>query len=245
MNKHTFIERLNLHLDEELTTEESEALLAVIRENPEYHRIYVEYCKLFNACSQLGEKFAEPKSVGQWRQKVYAYGGMAAAVALLLLAARNLSPLIDAFDGGIALDEARPERVDQPTGETLMVMDVSELNGKRLSFSDSLEPVAFDWAKAFDRSGAALNFGSDTQVEFASFTVVQDKYRDMDWSNKSFTFGEAVQTSTFEHEALSSGEMDSRAFSAKAVGASFEGSDAEVRYDLSRTAATASKSSGR
>ena len=58
MNKQSFIERLNLHLDDELTPEESEELLAEIRVNPEYHRIYIQYCKLFNACSQLGDKFA-------------------------------------------------------------------------------------------------------------------------------------------------------------------------------------------
>ena len=49
MNKQVFIERLNLYLDEELSAEESEELLEAVRENPDYHRIYVQYCQLFNA----------------------------------------------------------------------------------------------------------------------------------------------------------------------------------------------------
>ncbi|EDY84484.1 hypothetical protein VDG1235_4115 [Verrucomicrobiia bacterium DG1235] len=241
MNKQSFIERLNLHLDEELSAEESEELLAVIRENPEYHRIYVEYCKLFSACSQLGEKFAEPKPSSQWRQKVYAYGGMAAALALLLLAARNLSPLLVGFDGDLAMNGPESQSVDQPTAEPLLVVDVNELNGRTVTLGDSLEPVTFDLANAFNGDDIPLNFGTDAQVEFASFTVVQSKELEKAWTKKSFTFGEAVQTSTFEHEALSSSDADQRVFSVKAVGSAFDGAESDVRFDFSRAAATAGK----
>lgn len=237
MNKQSFIERLNLHLDEELSPQESRELLAEIRENPEYHRIYIEYCKLFNACSQLGERFAEPKPRGQWQQKVYAIGGMAAAAALLLLAARNLTPMLTGFEGVSASTEGKAVgSTNKQAVEPLLVLDVNELNGKKVFLSDS-STLPFDLENAFDRNGKPHNFGTNSDVEFASYTVVPDRQSVSPWSNRQFTFGEAVETSTFEHEALSSSSAEEPRFSILAVGSSFDGSSQDVRYEYSRTAA--------
>ncbi|MBD5780382.1 hypothetical protein IEN85_12850 [Pelagicoccus sp. NFK12] len=237
MNKQDFIERLNLHLDEELSPEESEELLAEIRANPEYHRIYIQYCQLFNACSQLGSKFSEPKPSGQWRQRVYAYGGMAAAVALLLLAARNLTPMLEGLDGELALADSAPHSVNGEFSEPLRVMDVNDLNGRTVLFGDALVPVAFDLDSAFDRSGEPHNFGSESDVKFASFTVVQDTQIKDVWKKRSFTFGDAVETSTFAHEELSLQEAADRSFTVQSVGSAFDSQGENVRYELSRAAA--------
>ncbi|MDQ8185677.1 hypothetical protein [Pelagicoccus sp. SDUM812002] len=238
MNKQEFVERLNLHLDEELSPEESEELLAEIRVNPDYHRIYVQYCQLFNACSQLGDKFSAPKAVGQWRQKVYAYGGMAAAVALLLLAARNLSPLLNGLDGELAMATPAAQSVNADFSEPLRVMDVNELNGRTVLLGDRLVPVSFDLDGAFGRSGEPHNFGSESDVKFASFTVVQDKQIEDVWKKRSFTFGDAVETSTFAHEEVSLQDAVEATFTVQSVGSAFDSEGENVRYELGRAAAT-------
>ncbi|MBK1880198.1 hypothetical protein [Pelagicoccus mobilis] len=239
MNKQVFIERLNLYLDGELSAEESEELLAEVRENPEFHRIYVQYCQLFNACSKLGEKFVETKPASQWRQKVYAIGGMAAAGALLFMAARNLTPLIGGQADQLSQSVPMMEPANGIESEPLLVMDVNELEGQRLSFGDGVVPVAFDIEKAFDRGDQPLNFGSDSNVSFARFTVDSSKKEEKVWAKKEFKFGEAVRSSTFEHESLSGGEGDNRIFSVRALGSALDEDDASV--DFSRAAATASK----
>lgn len=239
MNKQVFIERLNLYLDEELSAEESEELLEAVRTNPEYHRIYVQYCQLFNACSQLGEKFVEAKPPSQWRQKVYAIGGMAAAGALLFMAARNLSPLIGEQAGQIASAFPAVEAVNAVESEPLLVMDVETLNGERLRFGDGIVPVAFDVENAFDRGDEPLNFGGNGQVSFARLSVDPNGQGDKVWTKKEFKFGEAVQASTFEHEVFSSGENDDRIFSVQGLGSSKDKEN--VLIDFSRAAATNAK----
>ncbi len=236
MNKQSFIERLNLHLDEELSPEESEELLAEIRENPEYHRIYVQYCQLFNACSQLGDKFSEPKVRGQWRQKVYAYGGMAAALALLLLAARNLSPMLGGLDGELTMTSPSTGNLEGDFSEPLRVMNVNDLDGGTVLLGDSLTHVSFDLDGAFDQNRTPHNFGSDADVKFASFTVVQDKQIENVWTERKFTFGEAVETSTFEHEALSLSDSVDQGFDVQTVGAAFEGANENDNYEFGSTA---------
>ena len=241
MNKQSFIERLNLYLDEELSPEESEELLTEIRANPEYHRTYVQYCQLFNACSRLGDKFSEPKRGVQWRQKVYAYGGMAAAVALLFLAARNLAPMIDGLDGELALSTPAAKSVNSDFSESLRVMDVNDVNGRTVLLGESLVPVSFDLDKAFARDGQPHNFGSDADVKFASFTVVQDKQIEDVWAKRSFTFGEAVETSTFAHEELSLQDPAEAGFTVQSVGSSFSATNDQVRYEFGRAASVAAK----
>ncbi len=241
MNKQSFIERLNLHLDEELSPEESEELLAEIRANPEYHRIYIQYCQLFNACSQLGDKFAEPKVSSQWRQKVYAYGGMAAAVALLLLAARNLSPMLNGLEGELALGSPDSQSTNSDVSEPLRVIDVNDLNGRTVLLGDNLVPVSFDLDSAFDQSGKPHNFGSEADVKFANFTVGQDEQTEDVWSKRSFTFGEAVETSTFAHEELSLRDPADASFMVRSVGSSFDSENGKVRYDFGRAASTAAE----
>lgn len=240
MNKQVFIERLNLYLDEELSPDEAEELLEAIRQNPEYHRIYVQYCQLFNACSQLGGAFAEPKAANSWRQKVYAIGGMAAAGALLFMAARNLSPLIgDNVDQSAQIEPAAGSFAGVET-EPLLVMDVNELNGQELRFGEGLMPVSFNVEKAFDRGDEPLNFGSDSDVSFVRFAADQSTVTDQVWTKKEFKFGEPVAASTFEHEALSSGERDERIFSVRAISEAF---DEESAVDFGRAALTVKKAS--
>lgn len=236
MNKQVFIERLNLYLDEELSSQEAEELLAAVRGNPEYHRIYVQYCQLYNACSQLGETFAEERPASQWRQKLYAIGGMAAAAALLFMAARNLSPLLS--EQGEVVAQLNPvlEATSGSPGEALMVMDVNELNGQRLRFGEGLIPVAFDMEDAFGRGTEALSFSGASDVSFARFTVQQENRVEKAWAKKEFKFGEAVQASTFEHESFSVGESDGSVFSVKSLNSSLE--DNRARIDLNRAAAT-------
>lgn len=237
MNKQDFIERLNLYLDKELSAEESEELLNAVRENPEYHRLYVQYCQIFNACSQLGEDFAEGKPVSQWRQKAYAIGGLAAAGALLFLAGRNLSPLMSggADQGGTltSIDESTA-LVDE---ETFLVVDANRLDGQRVLFADGFVPVTFDIESAFDRGDAPLNFGSDSRVSFVLHSSEQAEHSDKDWAKKEFKFGSAVPASTFAHESFSLGEDDGRVFTIEALGASFR---EEAALEFSKVAATKS-----
>jgi hypothetical protein len=238
MNKQSFIERLNLHLDEELTPEESEELLEEIRENPEYHRIYVQYCQLFNACSQLGGKFAEPKSAGQWRQKVYAYGGMAAAVALLLMAARNLSPMLDGIDGELAMTAPAARDGNSEFSEPLRVMNVNDLNGRTVLVGDQLVPVSFDLDSAFDQGGESHNFGSEADVTFASLST-QDRPIDDGLRKRSFSFSDAVETSTFAHEEVGRRQPADASFTVHTIGSAFNSGSENVRFELGRAAVNA------
>ena len=241
MNKRRFIERLNLHLDGELSAEESNRLLEAVRRNPEYHRIYLQYCQIFNACSRLGSGFVEAKPVSAWRQKAYAAGGMAAALALLGLAAQNLSPFIGGAAERDLVAQVPSESVNAGiVSEPLLVLDVNELDrAEFLAESATLRTVRYDMDRLFELEDDIPAFSSPTKVEFASFSVADTKRPDNVWQ-REFAFGAAVKASTFEHEALTAEEGEAKAFSVSTLGsATDELRAAQVRFDLSRAAATA------
>lgn len=247
MNKQRFIERLNLYLDKELSEVESEAFLDAVRNNPEYQRLFVQYCQLHKACAQLGNRFLERKTTASWRQKAYAVGGMAAAAALLLLAARNLSPLIGTPDGGEALTAIgqAPKLAADASGtserpERPVATGVNSLEEAPLRFGDrSSMPVFFTIDSAFELGDTPRPVADRSNIELAAFGGREQEGQATDSWERDFTFGKAVQTSTFEHESLSSGEADLEAFSARAVGTAFDRTDSSLRFEVRRAAATA------
>ena len=103
MTKKRYLEQLNLFLDDELPLEERDELRRAIHSSPEFFAIYRQYCMINEACSRLGADFLEQPQKRSARQMFYAASGMAAAVALLALAATNLSPLFtDSSQPGLA-----------------------------------------------------------------------------------------------------------------------------------------------
>lgn len=248
MNKQRFIERLNLYLDQELPTDESEQLLAAIRENPEYHRIYLQYCQIFNASSQIRDVFAARRERVVWRQKAYAFGGMAAAVALLFLAAQNLSPLMTNQSGlaasGGASEAASSRMNDSGKTEPLLVAETTTAGRSADSalLARSLESVSFDVGQSFGSADSVESFAAQPlAIEFASLSS-ESKSREENTWQRSFAFGEPVQASTFAHEAVTAREAGS-AFTASSAGSAQEGGEGEhrVRFDLNRTGAFGSQ----
>lgn len=241
MNKKRFIERLNLHLDGELSAEESSNLLEAVRRNPEYHRIYLQYCQIYSACSRLGDNFVKTRPVTAWRQKAYAIGGMAAALALLGLAAQNLTPFIGKTPEAALLAQNSAEGVNAGVSSMpLPVLDVNELDRREiLTDNVSLRTVRYDMDRLFELEDDIPAFSSPANVEFASFSVADTNRPDNVWQ-REFAFGSAVQASTFEHEALTADEEEAQAFSVRTLGsASDEMRAAQVRFDLRRAAAVA------
>lgn len=111
MRKSRFIELLNLYIDDEISPEESESLMREVRSNPERHRIYLEYCQINAACSALGSDFEpRPRKIGV-RQTIYAVTGLAAAIALVGLAGRNVLPLISPAEDQIVVES---EEIETP-----------------------------------------------------------------------------------------------------------------------------------
>ncbi|MDQ8205082.1 hypothetical protein [Pelagicoccus sp. SDUM812003] len=243
MNKERFIEKLNLYLDDELSSEESEKLIAAVRRNPEYHRIYLQYRQIHQACAQLGDAYSNPeKAAPAWRQKVYALGGMAAAVGLLALAAQNLSPFVSRpalAEPLIAETPPAKTSVNVAQAEPLQVMKVEEIDGKSYRLEDSFEVVSFDLESIFQEAKTATSFAPPLGVEFARFEVGSKSKPEHKWQ-QNFAFGEPVQASTFEHEAVSSQERAANDYGLQAVDAREDGivADSSVRFDLERAAAT-------
>lgn len=162
MNKRRFIERLNLHLDNELTSDESEELMTAARANPELFRIYRQYCMINEACAQLGDSFATPAARSTARQTLYALGGMAAAAALLFMAGRNLAPMM----GQHAVAKNQPPSAPQagPAAPQLARFDVDAIIG----------------TKAFERDPAP----SGGMLQFASFRVADEDAGFENWTGE-------------------------------------------------------------
>ena len=243
MKKERFIERLNLHLDGELSPTDSEDLFRAIRRNEEYHRIYVQYCQIYNACSELGGRFVEERPSSPLKQKVYAFGGMAAAIALLALAAQNLAPVIgidggSASTSGVELAVAEPQSTNEAPAEPLVVLDVNNLKGRPLTVND-VQFASFDVDAAFDdATREAVYYDAKPAVAFASFKVKQPtgSIQQASWQ-KPFLLEKPVPASTFEHEALSAQDSATNAFNQEQVAASSDAqsSDGQIRFDLRRS----------
>lgn len=242
MNKERFIEQLNLYLDEELSEQDSDKLLAAVRRNPEYHRIYRQYCQIHQACSQLGDAFSnEEKPAPAWRQKVYAYGGMAAAVGLLALAAQNLSPFVSSSSSPNALIVGVPQSssVNETQSESLLVVGSSELDGGHYRLENSMDLVSFDLDTIFVEETSSTSFTPPVGVKFARFEVSSEAKDQHEWQ-RDFAFGEPIQASTFEHEAVSSQLREENPFELQSVDGRENGivNENRVRFDLDRAAAT-------
>lgn len=237
MNKRRFIERLNLFLDGELSTEEAEKLLAATRRNPEYHRIYLQYCQINQACATLGETFtSSPGSRSLIRQRIYAVGGMAAAVALLALAAQNLSPIIGTDPGASSNGFADAGATGSPISakESLVVLNVNDLPE-----SGDFDTPRFDIEKTFKPVYARSGVFGAPQVQQASFRVDQPEAELSSPWNRGFRFGQAVNASTFEHELLSSRDGAANALHNREAGSAYDSDEVRgattLSFDLERS----------
>jgi len=203
MNKQRFIERLNLFLDGELSQDESNELLEAVARDPELNRIYVQYCQIFKACSELGGRMEDPKTPIAWRQKLYAIGGMAAAFALLFMAVRNLAPLIDEQDG-LAADGAEIALGASPASGQVVFANAElspgpgsasfELNDKMLEAAGE-SPIQLS-EPVFTLGSAAI---SDLSADFSSEAGTA-------WSaelSSDYSLDTPDVPSTFDHERLS------------------------------------------
>lgn len=242
MNRDRFIERLNLYLDGELSANDAEELLSAARGNPELSRIFRQYCQINKACAALGESFAPtPEARSQWRQRIYAMGGMAAAVALLGLAAQNLAPMMGSADDqpafavsdrSIALPQAPPS---QGRSDAVLVSSAARPEGP--SNVPTIQVKNFDFGNAFqplDKKALAT-----PKMSLASFVVDQPEaaVESSSWK-PNFSLGQPVSASTFEHELASSkeGQLETLA------GAVYESpvlraGDATLRFDVNRAQA--------
>ncbi|MBC2608014.1 hypothetical protein [Pelagicoccus albus] len=236
MNKQRFIEQLNLHLDEELSAEDSAELLDAVRSNPEYHRIYIQYCQLFNACSELGDKFSQQKPITQWRQKLYAVGGMAAAAALLFMAARNLSPFIGNEGTQLVASNTEAQSVNAPSAEPVLVVEKGELPASDFMTLGDAIPVGLDLDKVFNPSNRDWELDSESSRSLTNFKVSRtvEAHAASKWPSKEFGFAKPVIESTYAHEEIGSGMADSESLS---IGSAFGGEG----YDFGSAAATAPK----
>lgn len=95
MKNERFVELLNLYLDSEISPEDLAELRAETRRNPEHQKMFLDYCRIYKACSQLGDSFEAKARKRSFKQVAYAFGGLAAAFALLGMAGRNLLPMIN------------------------------------------------------------------------------------------------------------------------------------------------------
>lgn len=237
MNKSRFIECLNLYLDDELSEEESDKLLRAIRKNEEYQRMYVQYCQIHNACSQLGDEFAAKRPSSSVRQKVYAISGMAAAVALLGLAAQNLSPILGGGNTPSAVMAVDQNMASTAMLETLLVLDVDSQGNSQFS-SQFADVQRFDVEGAFKRVDARFEVSSD--IQYASFVVEQPEKKVGPTWKEDFSFGQPVLASTFEHEMLIAREDAVSSFSGAYPVAVQEG-EVETRFSFGRSASFSSE----
>jgi len=93
MNKGRFIELLNLYLDGELDPASERELIEAMNQRAEYKRIYLQYCRLNKACAGLEVDGLLQRRGPTLRTAAYAMGGLAAALAFLVLAGQNALPL--------------------------------------------------------------------------------------------------------------------------------------------------------
>lgn len=229
MNKQRFIERLNLYLDNELPEEEVGPLLEEIRSNEEYKRLYREYRLIQCAVAQLGEDFGERReAISPWRQKVYAIGGMAAAVALLALAAQNLSPLINSDGEGlnpVSISKARS--VNEAQGAPSFVA-----SGANASSEIFFEGNEIDFASPFESRVKPFSVAGDvTYARFESETgkAVSPSFADL---GRVYSFDQAIDASTFQHEQIMVEESKLELnFGGSSKASASEGS---IRFDVIR-----------
>lgn len=240
MNKQRFIEHLNLHLDGELSEVETEELFKAMRRSEEYQRIHAQYCQIYSACSQLGQSFAIESRGSSARQKLYAFGGMAAAFALLGLAAINLAPVIGGdgpssfakadIGAGLLVEEA--QSTNGSSDERFVVLNIEELLNKPFLFNN-VELASFNVDAAFESTREPL--ASERAFSYVSARVEKPLSEQPVRWQRPFLLEKGLPASTFEHEVLSSRDSAMSAFSQeRLVSSSSAIQDGEIRFDQRR-----------
>ena len=143
-----FKELLNLYLDDEISSVELSKLISEIRRDPERKELLIEYCRINKACSRLskqlnGERFGRRSVI----QLIYAFGGLAAAFALLVMAGRNLVPLIGGGEDTIAFPPTEEATERFPEFAATEVLAVSR---KPSTNRLVLQPVGFANGSSID-----------------------------------------------------------------------------------------------
>lgn len=141
MDIERFKELLNLYLDDEISSAELSELISETRRDPERQELFLEYCRIHKACTllrnELNSDLGSRRSV---RQMVYAIGGLAAAFALLVMAGRNIVPLIEGGQDAVAVQPSEEATERLPEFAATQVLAVARKpQGNRLV----LEPVGF------------------------------------------------------------------------------------------------------
>ncbi len=240
MNKQRFIERLNLHLDGELSELETEELFKAMRRNEEYQRIYAQYCQIYSACTQLGETFVGDRRGSPARQKLYAIGGMAAAVALLGLAAVNLAPVIGGQQQGVVAQSVfeadgtfeTAQLTNEVSEERFVVLNIEELRSKPFLFNN-VELASFDVEAAFASASSAP--ASTRAFSYVSARVEKPLAETPVRWERPFMLEKGLPASTFEHEVLGARDSAMSAFSRQSpLSGSAAAGVGEVRFDLRR-----------
>ena len=125
MKDSEFLELLNLYLDHEIDSEGAARLEAEVQHDPARRQVYLDYCRMQKACSQLSERFADEVSAPE-RLRVpvkerspiaglWVAGGFAAAACLaLVLVVRSrqtpaaAAPVVASVQGAPAHEALRP-----------------------------------------------------------------------------------------------------------------------------------------
>ena len=143
-----FKELLNFYLDGEISSAELSELISETRRAPERQELFLEYCRIHKACSLLrNELHGERVSHRSVRQLIYAFGGLAAAFALLAMAGRNLVPLIGGGEETIAVQQSQEATERFPEFTATEVLAVSR---KPSTNRLVLQPVGFTNGSSID-----------------------------------------------------------------------------------------------
>ena len=156
MENKRFKELLNLYLDDEIGSADLSKLFSEIRADPNRKKLFIEYCCINKACSRLssqpdGERFGRRSVI----QLIYAFGGLAAAFALLVMAGRNLVPLIGGGEDTIAF-QSTEEATERFPG--FAVTEVMAVSRKPSTNRLVLQPVGF-------ANGSSININQVQPVE--------------------------------------------------------------------------------
>ena len=181
MSKDRFLELLNLYLDDEIDEKEEGELLGAIEANEEFRRIYVEYNLMSQACSRLPEGFPVARSRMGTVQMVYAFGGMAAALAFVFIGIQNVIPLWSPDDRAVMTSEFAVSD-ENASGLGFVANDDTGLRGElvAVSFGDSV-------------SVSDINFGQTVASRINEFS-------DASLSWKNGLVDESIQRESLDHE---------------------------------------------
>ena len=148
MDIERFKELLNLYLDDEISSADLSELISETRRDPERQELFLEYCRIHKACSLLRDELnGERVGHRSVRQLIYAFGGLAAAFALLAMAGRNLVPLITGGEETIAVQsiEEATERFPEFAASEVLAVSRKPVTNRLV-----LQPVGFANGSSID-----------------------------------------------------------------------------------------------